>query len=347
MITLSNVTSGTKAVLKWGGIGLGAIILIWMLFGLGGIIKSTFFPTPPPPPTVAFGKIESIKFPAQTEIKDLTYVIDTVTGSVPNFSDRAKVFKIKQPEANLLALDNATKKLNSIGFNTQPIPLGGNIYKWTDTSSILRTISFDILSSNFNLTSSFLQDPDIVSGRNLPDTVESIVATKDFLKRLDNYPTDLDETKTKTNLFSIINSNIVPASSLSNAQLIQVFYFQKDVDGIPIYYSNPKESSMSIIIAGGSPPQVIQAGFNHQTISNINETYPIKTGEQAFEELQKGNAFIAAYGGLKKIISVKKISLGYFVQNDTQQYLIPIYVFEGNDNFVAYLPAVTDEWLSK
>ena len=348
MITLSKVATETKAILKWGGIGLGAIILIWILFGLGGTLKKVFFPTPPPPPTVGFGKIESIRFPVQTEVKDLTYTVDTLTGSVPNFPDRAKIFKTKDPEANLLALQNTAKKLNSLGFSSQPIPVDGNIYKWTDTSPIQRTISFDIFSSDFTLSSSYLLDKDIVSGKNLPDPSEGIVNASGFLKNLDTYPTDLDESKTKTNLFSIVSSNIIPASSLSNAQLIQVFFFQKDLDKLPIYYSNPKESSMMFMVAGGNyQGQITQARFIHQTISSENETYPIKSGDKAFEELQKGNAYIASYQGANKNISIKKVSLGYYIEDESQPYLTPIFAFEGNDSFFAYVPAVTDEWLNK
>jgi len=348
MITLSKVAFETKTILKWGGIGLGAIILIWILLGLGNTIKTVFFPTPPPPPTVGFGKIPEIKFPSQTEVKDFTYTIDTLTGSVPNFPDRVKIFKITQPEAKLLALNNAKNNLSNLGFSAQPIPVEGNIYKWTDTSPILRTISLDIFSSNFILTSSYLQDQNIVSGNNLPSPDDSVRNAKGFLENLNAYPTDLDESKTKTNLFSIVNSNVTPASSFSKTQLIQVFFFQKDVDNLPIYYSNPSGSTMMFMIAGGdNQSQIIQANFYHQTISDKNETYPIKTGEQAFEELQKGNAYIASYDGTNKNISIKNISLDYYIQDDSQTYLMPIFVFEGDNNFFAYLPAVTDEWINK
>lgn len=347
MITLSNVAKETKAALKWGGIGIGAIILIWVLFGLGSTVKKVFFPTPPPPPTVGFGKIEPIEFPPQTEIKELTYTIDTLSGTLPSLPDRAKVFRTKEQEVNLLALNNAKKRLSSLGFSSQPVPIGGNVYKWTDASQIKRTIAFDIFNYNFTLSSSYLSDPNIVSGKNLPDTTEAIEKAKSFLQDLSSYPKDLDETKTKTNLFSLVNANLVPASSFSNAQLMQVIFFQKDVDKLPIYYSNSKESSMQLLLGGGSyEPQIIQAKFNHQEISDKSETYPLKTADLAFEELQKGNAYIASYQGTDKNIAVKKISLAYYIEDQRQLFLMPIFIFEGNDNFVAYLPAVTDEWLN-
>ena len=101
------------------------------------------------------------------------------------------------------------------------------------------------------------------------------------------------------------------------------------------------------MIAGGSfQAQIIQGKFAHQEISDEKETYPIKTADKAFEELQQGKAFIASYEGEDKNISIKKISLGYYIEDERQLYLTPIYVFFGNDNFLAYITAVTDEWLS-
>jgi hypothetical protein len=347
MITLSKVASGTKLFLKWGGIIVGAVVLIWLLFGLGGFIKRVFFPTPPPPPTVAYGKLSAIAFPKQTETKDFTYTVDTLTGSLPDFPDRAKVFKIKQPEANLMALENAKNILKNVRFESTPVPIGGNIYSWKDNSKIQRVISLDIFSYDFSISSSYLLDPNVLSAKRFPDIPGGTEVVMEFLKSLRNTPEDIDEKKTKAELFSIVNSSITPASSLSNAQLMQIYLFQKDVDEMPIYYSSPNQSTMQITVAGGDNPQIVQARFLHQKISDKSETYPIKSADLAFEELQKGKAFIAAYNGTRKDILIKKITLGYYMQDQAQPHLMPIFVFEGNDGFFAYLPAVTDEWINR
>jgi len=348
MITLSEVSSETKAILKWGAIILGSIFLIWVLFQIGILFKNTFYPTPPAPPTVAFGKLPQINLPSQTETVDLDYTLDTLTGNFPSFPDRIKVFKMEEPKANLLALNSVQQKMEENNFSSKPVSVSGNDYKWTDNSPIARTISYDIFSSDFTLTSFYLQDPNIISGKNLPDVSGSIDAAKEFLTSFNIFPSDLDLSKTKTNLFSIKNFTIVSASSISNSQLVQVFFMQKDIEKTPIYYSIPNQSTMSLTIAGGeSLPQVIEAKFSHQSVSDNSATYPIKTAEEALEDLKKGNGYIASYQGTKKEVSIQNISLGYYKEDQRQQYLMPVVVFQGNDGFLAYVSAVTDEWIGK
>ena len=348
MITLSEVSLETKAILKWGGITVGSILVIWILFQLGFFFKNAFFPTPAPPPTVTFGKLPQVNFTSQTEAVDLSYTIDTLTGNLPSLPDRIKVFKMEEPKANLLALNSVQKKMEENSFSSKAIPVSGNIYKWTDNSPIVRTISYDIFSSDFTLTSFYLQDQNIISGKNLPDVQGSIDIAKEFLKNYNILPLDLDLSKTKTALFSIKNYTIIPASSISNSQLVQIFFMQKDVEKTPIYYSVPDQSTMSLTVSGGDQlPQVIEAKFSHQSILNDFSTYPIKTAEQAFEDLKKGNGYIASYQGTKKNVSIQNISLGYYKENQRQQYLMPIVVFQGNDGFVAYVSAITDEWIDK
>lgn len=348
MITLSETSSETKVILKWGAVILVSIFAIWLLFQIGIFFKNTFFPTPPPPPTVAFGTLPQVNFPSQTETIDLDYKLDTLTGSFPSFSDRNKVFKMEQPKANLLALNLVTQKMEENNFSSKTIPVSGNIYKWTDNSPITRTILYDIFSSDFTLTSSYLQDPNILSSKNLPDIPGSIEIAKEFLTNFEIFPSDLDPSKTKTNLFSIKNSTIVPASSVSNSQLIQVFFMQTDVEKTPIYYFTPNQSTMSLTISGGEQfPQVVEANFSHQSVLNESTTYPIKTAQQAFEDLKNGKGYIASYWGTKKDITIQSISLGYYKEVQRQQYLMPIVVFKGNDGFFAYVSAVKDEWISK
>src|SRR3990167_6304236 len=104
MLTLNQATSLTKNVAKWSAIIVGSIILLLVLVRVGKILKEIIAPTPLPPPTVSFGKLPPIEFPKNSSEQQLNYSIDTVTGALPNFLDRANVFKIEKPSPDLLAL---------------------------------------------------------------------------------------------------------------------------------------------------------------------------------------------------------------------------------------------------
>ena len=87
--------------------------------------------------------------------------------------------------------------------------------------------------------------------------------------------------------------------------------------------------------------------FSHQVVSQENTTYPIKNVSQAFDLLKKNKAYIAGYFGTQTEIRIKDIYLAYYLGEEKQQYLMPVYVFSGKDGFTAYVPAVSDTWMLK
>lgn len=353
MPTLHAVTEETKQITKWASITVFAFILLFFGIRFGTTIKEYFYPTPPAPPTVTFGKLPSITFPKSSSNKKFLYTIDTVTGTLPNFLDRATIYPIEEPKPNLLGLQNAQKMVEAIGFTNSPQPLSETIYIWTEIIPPFRKLLFDIVSLNFTLSSNFLINPDLIIKATTPDAASAQTAATNFLTRLSLFPDDIDIAKTKTTLLAIQDQHIVEASSPSTAQLVRVDFYQKDIDQLPIYYPHPPQSNIYVVLAGGRfNEEVIEAKFNHYLINQATSaTYPIKTSSQAFKELQSGKAYIASYFGDQDSIRIKKVSLGYYLgeqsinkSQDFQKYLMPIIVFEGDNGFFAYISAVTDEW---
>ena len=75
-------------------------------------------------------------------------------------------------------------------------------------------------------------------------------------------------------------------------------------------------------------------------------TYPLISGTSAWEELVKGNAAIISMGNnTSGNIVIRNIYMAYYDSEDPQLFLQPIFVFEGDNNFVAYLPAIIPDWL--
>ena len=68
---------------------------------------------------------------------------------------------------------------------------------------------------------------------------------------------------------------------------------------------------------------------------------------QAYDELKSGNAYVGSYFGSGKSVSITKVSLAYYMGRTRQNYLYPVYVFEGTDGFTAYISALDDAWTVK
>jgi len=349
MLTLNQATLMTKNVAKWSSIALGALILLFIIFRIGVLVKNIVAPTPPPPPTVSFGKLPEIEFPQSTNTRNYSYAIDTATGQLPEFPDRAKVYKIFQEQPDLLALKKTSEKIDQRGFTTGPVRIQDNTYQWSDPNSDIGSrISIDIFTSNFSISSSYLGNQNILSRNSLPSPSDAKTFAQTFLSGMSLLPEDLNLEDDQSPIFySIQNSQLVPTTSFANAHIIGVNFFQKDKDKLPIYYPNPTQSTMKLFIGGGrSFPQVVEASFFHQKISDDSGTYPIKTPDELFSQLKEGKAYIASEANTDDIL-IQEVLLAYYSSDKKQDYLMPIIVFKGTDGFTAYVSAVKDEWISK
>ncbi len=345
MATLNKTKKETQIILKWGGISL--VIIFLFLIGMLFLTLAKDFLTPPPPPQAAFGKLPSIPFPNQV-IENLTYSLDTLTGFLPNFPDRAKVYRIIVSQPTLLGLDKTRQKVAQIGFTSLGTQISEDTYQWIDqVSDFQRTITMNIFSSDFALSSPYLVSQSLgkFSGQDEKDRATELA--KSFLSDISLLPQDIDESKTKNTLYSIDNSTLNLTSKISNTKIVKVDFFQKNLDGLSIYYDQGISSTMDFLIGKESNElKIVNARFFHKNISEKASTYAIKTASEAFSELQKGKAYIAYKPADTVEFTIRKVSLGYYMGADQQEFMMPVVVFEGSNDFVAYVSAVRDEWIS-
>lgn len=344
MPTLNNTKDETIKILKWLAIVVGIIILFWMMVKFLFFIKDLF--TPPPPPSASFGKLSPIVFPNQIK-ENLIYSIGTLTGYLPSFSDRAKVYKIIIDPPTLLGLEKTREKVSKIGFTTSGAQISEDTYQWINQDAIQKIMTINIFSSNFTLSSSYLLSKNLANFLGTDEVESTVDTTKTFLSELSLLPTDINETKTKTTLYSIAEGSLVPTSKISNAEIVRVDFFQKDIDKLPIYYEKGIFSTLDFLVGKENGNlEVLSANFLHRKISDSTSTYAIKTAAQAYSELQNGKAYIANKDSNTVEFTIKNVFLAYYIGETDQDYLMPVIVFEGSNNFIAYVSAVKDEWIS-
>lgn len=335
-MSLAQVTTKTRFVLKLGGIIIAGLILLFLILK----VKNILFPPPPPSPTVSFGKLPSLEFPKGEDSKNLTYSVDTISGTLPVFPTLEKVFKMDEKKPDLLSLDKANSIAKALGFEDKPVGVSENVFQWKQKDG--KTLTMNILNFNFNYSTNYLSGPKIPNFSK--DNNLAISSSVDFLQRMGLLYDDLDQTKTKTSFFLVKNFDIVPVTSLSSAQIIRVEFFQKTFNNLPIYYSSTSPLNF-LIKTERDEPQVVEANFFHQKPSESFSTYPLKSAQQALGALKKGDAYISDLPATQKI-AIKKVTIGYYISDKKQDFLIPIIIFEG-DNFRAFVTAVKDEWVNK
>jgi hypothetical protein len=349
-MSLHTTTDKIKKIIIWFAVGIGVIIFL----NLSVAIIKSLIPHKVPPPTVSFGKLPAIPFQQIKQATTPTYTLDTVSGMFPVLPDRVAVYQIAQPQPNLLALNNAKALISTIDYPTPPKALSDVVYQWTGVVSPYKMLTYNILSHDFTLTSSYTTDQNVISAQNLKDEQDAINTSTNFLTNFNAFGTDIDPMKTKTTLYSIngTTQTLQPAISLGTTQVIQVDFFQKDIDTMPIYYPNPAHSLINTLVGSSiSNSDVIQAQVMHKSLTKTSGTYPIKSAQEALMELQTASpsAYVAAAPNPPtNSINIRNISLGYYIgENPQQLYLMPIIVLQGDNGFFGYVSAVTDAWIQK
>lgn len=351
-MSLHTTTDAAKRIIFGIAITIGAIIFLIIVVN---IIKS-LIPKKVLPPNIAFGKLPPINFPTPTPDPSgasisVSYTLETVSGTYPILAAQEPVYEIAQPQPDLLALNNIQALLSQNDYPDKPQEISDTQYQWTSPNPPFKIFTDNTLTKDFSLTSSYATDPDVISAVNLGDQPGAIDIAKSFLTTLNGYPTTLDTSKTKTSLYSInaTTRTLQPAISLSTAQIIQVDYFQKDLNKLPIYYPDPAHSLISVLVgSGATQSDVVGANFTYRTSDGKTGTYPIKTAQQAFTELQHGTAYIAspANPAVSPVI-IRTISLGYYIGQNSDSYVMPIIVLQGDNGFYAYVNAIPDTYIQK
>jgi hypothetical protein len=97
---------------------------------------------------------------------------------------------------------------------------------------------------------------------------------------------------------------------------------------------------------GGAKVLRAQIKFFEKSEEQIG-VYPLKTGDAVWTELKEGKGMVVSDIKNQKDITIKKMFLGYLDPSVYQDYLQPVYVFLGANNFVAYVPAVSNDFLTE
>lgn len=338
-MTLSEASVQLKGAVKWLGIFFGGLLILWVIFIVFNVFKNIFFPTPPPPPQVGFGKLPPPDFVLNANNK-YAYSIDTLSGKLPVFPNQIKVYQMEENKADLLGLSKANSLVANVGFTDPPTAISQNVYQWTNED---KTLTMNINELDFNLSSNFLASSTPTFSHTTDEAKDTAIS---FLQNIGLFPQDADSTLIQTGIYQIKNYSLVPATSLSNTQAVGVSFFQKNIDGLSIFYPEFSISPMNFLVGESKGTlDVVESNFFHQKSGTVGSTYPIKTSNEAFAELKKGKAFIAK-GPDQKTVNIKNILLGYYISDKKQNFLEPVFVFEGDD-FAAYVPAILGQWLNK
>ncbi len=331
-------------IIKYGG---GLVVLFTIGYILIGMAIKAYLAAHPPyiPPDVKFGLLPKTVFPEKSFVKK-NFVAELPNDSLPKFKDQAKVYIIARPDSTFLALEEDTKSAKQFGFVTKPTELRYGVYEFKN-SNLNQTLTMNVLDGSFKLKYPYEDDQLLLNPSSMPTKEEAILLAKQFLDNGGKFKSDLDEGNKKISYWKIGFDGLKSVSSLSDANIIRVDFFRKTLENdIKIVSSDINSASVSVLLSGAQVEgkKIVEISYKYADIDReLFSTYPIKTADEAWRDLKSGN-YWPAYDTGDDNVTIRNMYLAYYEPSNLTNYLQPIYVFEGDKNFVAYVTAVVDKY---
>lgn len=347
--TLTNITRIGRHVVKFGLIGIVALMVGRMALGAFVAYWKATHPPPPPPPTVGFGVLPAPRFDLQDESdKPASYVLETATGGTPEFGDRAKVFFMPKAAANLLADEEAKAIAAQYGFVFEPEVVDSQTYRWTKTKPINSTLEMNIYNHSLTLTTDYLSHPELLVNNTLPTGFEAVQRIKSFLDQAELLPPDTATASGEILPLKSLGGTLDEAVSVSEADFLQVDLTRTPIDTkYRMFTPEGFKGTISGILTGSLQGRdaIVKLDFYHYQVDYTQvHTYPIRTSQSAWQLLQAGEGYIVNPGEQEQAV-IRNVQLGYYDDFEEQEYLQPIYVFEGDDGFIGYVSAIDPKYL--
>ncbi len=350
MASLTETAYFTRRAINWAILAIIAYVILRFLWSMFVVVWLAVFPPKAPPPNHAFGKLPTLKFPAPLASPSgaLVFRLETIEGSVPRASESATVYFMPKNPPNFLGIPRTQEFAKRLGFYPTPIAESKNIYRFDDNETPLRRLRYDIVSNNFILRYDFEQDTGLFAGQNPPLTDAAIAEAKNFLQTYNLYHDDFVGGPINASFLSLVGNQLTPTTSVSQASSVRIDFFRRPIGNMKVLTPHPDQAPISFIFSGSrnNKKRMLQLAYNFWPIDyKTMATYALRSSFQAWQDLQSGGGFIVRYPRVSTTITVRNVSLTYYDSFDAQTYLQPIFVFEGDDGFVGYVPAVNPEWI--
>lgn len=343
MATLTEVSGIARNTIKFGLIGIVILSIIPFIWAFAKQTYLRLNPPPPPPPTVRYGKLP--KLFRDPPAAGVSYKLETIEGSLPNLSNVAKAYVIGINKSRLVSLDRYREKAKVLGFTNQPIQLNEVEYKFEHTL-IPATLKVNVVSDRMAFSFDWTNEPSIYELNNVPLGNQAIGEVRSLMQNLGVLESDLATGQAKFTYLVATGSAMVPTTSIRDANFVKVDLFRADKDKMRIMTTGGDASPVYAILSPlAGNKRLTQMGYQYSRVLDDDfATYPLKGVQEAWTELSSGTSgFVAKPVG--ENVTVRKVSLGYYEANEPQNFLQPIYVFEGDGGFIAYVQAVRSDFV--
>ena len=354
-LNLTKVAFLTRQAIKASGVLIILIIVGQMLFNSFRNYWIATHPAPPPPPTVGFGALPAPDFTVEPKLKakvPKTYKLETATGGFGSFPTQLPVYLMPKKTPSLLDHEKATQIAKAYGFVFEPEVIDDRHYRWTKPGKITQVFDLNIVDHTFLYQTDFLEKPELIlEGDELPTKFQAVELVKGFLKTGDLLGKDVATASGEIKYLKIVGSELEPALSVSDAELMQVDLNRTPIEGkYPTYTQEGDRGIIHALVSayGRGSQSLVKVRNAYYPVDYLNyETYPLKSPKEAWNLLISGHGHVATNRSPNDQVVVREVELAYYDDVNGTQYLQPIYVFKGDNGFLGMVPAVDSRYLTE
>ena len=315
-----------------------------------------------PLPDYAFGGLQGIRFPYQDpSTRPTSY--ESRLSHLPTFGETSlegltlvNVYELNNMAYTLSSDQHARQIAIRLGFDEEPHIIDQRTYLYTYPGPPLsESLQIDLKTMFVNFESDYLASSNIFGTfdsrgeRQLPQRVEAIAATKQFLSEGGILPDDLSDEAANVNYLTSIGNSLQPVNSALEADYAEVSLSRSPVwgtrDGEPEpynFYGPDGYGSIYAIVGrdttGRDSVVALKYNYYHMNLDKTG-TYLMRSTASAWESLLAGDAYVLNPRGVRNAV-IRSVELGYYESHAEQNYLLPIYVFKGDNGVVAYVQAL-------
>ncbi len=341
MATLTEVSFYTRRIIKYGAVIFFILLITPAVFKGAKKLYLVVRPPAPEAPNFKYGKLPKLYLPDANSSYKPELKLETVNGQLPKFNNVGKVYLVQINKSRLLEIDRIKPKARVLGFVQDPIEQpDGQTFKFTNPAN-QSELTVNIISNNFHYSLNWQIDQSLYSGFLKSSNDQLLSESKSFLQNLGLLSPDLSDGEAKFAYFQTNSGQLSPVNSVSEANFARVDIFRSQKDKLPFVATGGNKSTVSVLFSSSQDrtKRVVDVSYQYsKTLDDDFGTYPLISVDQAWQLLQQGQGYIATKG--EQQVTVRKVWMAYYESSQPQQFLQPVFVFEGDKEFLGYVPAI-------
>jgi hypothetical protein len=285
----------------------------------------------------------SIDYPPQ-----FTFTMENLEGRPVTATASALVYPIPTSRVRFGYQQTIGYMARAVGIDTEQVA-----YTVNDLAAIyndgVRKLTINITDYNFLFETDYNQIVDVFSTATIPDENTIREEARSFMRQMNKYNSSFAKGRDNIIYFRYepATQSFTEVKDPADANVVEVDFFPPDAGAYPNV--TPKHFNSQNYVTFVFRPEgnvIIKAQVSHffKDIAN-GGAYPLKSGDQAFQELlDKKGVIVSSAKGTTDIV-IRDMYVGYYDPEDYQPFYMPVYVFLGDEGFVGYVSAIDDRYI--